>query len=156
MTDEVKKQKGNKVKIKFYHAILVIMLVFVVSLCFSPRKTVAVPTDFNGDGKTDLRDLAVLAKAYGSHTNSTYDLVKDGVINIKDLIFLLKHFGSNCDLNNDNKINMTDLDLLSACFGSKRGDSRYNACFDLNGDEEINLLDLAILTKNFKEGNANE
>jgi len=141
-----------KMKVKVYHGVFVMMLIFAVSLYFSPKKTVAVPTDFNGDGKTDLRDLALLAKAYGSHTNSTYDLVRDGVIDLKDLAFLLKHFGSNCDLNNDNKINMTDLDLLSACFGSKKGDSRYNPCFDLNGDGEINLLDMAILTKNFKEG----
>jgi hypothetical protein len=128
---------------------LLIPLVFIVTLTFSPRSS-ATPTDLNTDGKVDMKDLALLAKNFGSHTNSSLDLVPDGEINIKDIVFLLKRFGSVYDLNRDRKINMQDLEQLKECFGTRKGDEKYNAYYDFNNDGEINLLDIAILTQNWE------
>ncbi len=54
--------------------------------------------DLNGDGKVDIKDLAIAAKAFGSYTGSpTYnpdaDVNQDGVVDIRDLAIIAKNFG---------------------------------------------------------------
>jgi hypothetical protein len=54
--------------------------------------------DINGDGKVDIKDLAIAAKAFGSYVGSpTYnpdaDVNQDGVIDIRDLAIIAKNFG---------------------------------------------------------------
>ena len=54
--------------------------------------------DINGDGKVDLKDLVLLAKAYGStpgkpNWNPLCDLNHDGVIDLVDLVTLVTLFG---------------------------------------------------------------
>ncbi|NLX90728.1 MAG: S8 family serine peptidase [Firmicutes bacterium] len=53
------------------------------------------------------------------------------------------------DLNNDNKIDLTDLSLLSLAYFTKPGDKNWNSLADLNGDGFVNNLDLNILSQNY-------
>ena len=59
---------------------------------------VCCPGDVNGDGKTDLSDLAELLAAYGSsigdpHYNPSADFDRDGDVDLADLAFLLADYG---------------------------------------------------------------
>jgi PKD repeat protein len=67
----------------------------------STTKTVKVSSligDLNGDGKVDIKDLAIAAKAYGSAPgmpswNPIADMNGDLKIDIKDLSIIAKHYG---------------------------------------------------------------
>jgi len=62
------------------------------------------PWDLNGDGKTDMKDVAIVAKAFGSQpgypnwnpiadiTGPEY-LVPDGKVDMRDVSLVAKHFG---------------------------------------------------------------
>jgi len=57
-----------------------------------------LPSDVNNDFKTDIRDIAIVAKSYGSTEQSTgwnavADVIKNGKIDIKDLGFVAINFG---------------------------------------------------------------
>jgi len=57
--------------------------------------------DINGDGKVDIRDVAVVASAFGSFPdhprwNPDADLNKDGVVNIRDVAIVCGNFGRTC------------------------------------------------------------
>jgi len=54
--------------------------------------------DLNGDGKVDIKDIAIVAKAYGSYPgypnwNPIADLNGDGKVDIKDVAIVAKQFG---------------------------------------------------------------
>jgi len=54
--------------------------------------------DLNGDGKIDIKDLALAAKAFGSYPshprwNSRADVDQDGRVYIKDLAIVARNFG---------------------------------------------------------------
>lgn len=56
------------------------------------------PWDINQDGKVDLKDLAILARAYDStpaspNWNSLADINGDGKVDIQDFIILTLHYG---------------------------------------------------------------
>jgi hypothetical protein len=63
--------------------------------------------DLNGDGKVDMRDVAVAAAAFGTHagdprwnpdadiTGTDY-LVPDGVVDMRDVALIAKNFGKSC------------------------------------------------------------
>lgn len=57
--------------------------------------------DLNGDGVVDMRDIAISARAYGSHAgdpnwNSVADLNYDGVVNMDDVAVIAGDFGKKC------------------------------------------------------------
>lgn len=59
--------------------------------------------DINGDGKVDIRDVSVVASAFGSFPNhsrwnSDADLNKDGLVNIRDIAMVCANFGRTCGL----------------------------------------------------------
>lgn len=82
--------------------------------------------DFNGDGKVDVRDSAALAK-----------WLRDGGTKIPG------------DVNNDGKINNSDLTYLSNMITHhKQGELNANA--DVNGDGEITVRDRAALERMIK------
>jgi hypothetical protein len=74
-------------------------------LCFSYGQSnvrvevlATIPGDLNGDRKTDMRDLAMVAKAFGGRAgsprwNPIADTNGDGVIDMKDASFVAKNFG---------------------------------------------------------------
>jgi len=55
--------------------------------------------DLNGDGKVDMRDLSIVASAFGSYPRDPRwnpiiaDVNKDNKINMKDLVIICKNFG---------------------------------------------------------------
>ncbi len=54
--------------------------------------------DLNGDGKVDIKDIAIVAKAYGSlpgdsNWNPVADINGDGKVDIKDIAIVAKHYG---------------------------------------------------------------
>jgi hypothetical protein len=58
----------------------------------------SIPGDINGDGKVNLEDLVILAKAYGSTPgaptwNPNADINGDGVVGSLDLAVLAQHYG---------------------------------------------------------------
>jgi len=55
-------------------------------------------TDLNGDRKVDIRDIVIVALAYGSYPghprwNPVADLNKDSIVDIRDLAMVAKDFG---------------------------------------------------------------
>jgi hypothetical protein len=60
--------------------------------------TVRLMGDVNGDGRVDLKDIALVARALGSspgslNWNPACDLNGDGVINMRDIALVARHFG---------------------------------------------------------------
>ncbi len=53
------------------------------------------------------------------------------------------------DVNGDYKVNMGDVMLILAAFGSKAGMQKYNAICDLNGDGKVDMGDIVIALSNF-------
>jgi len=82
-----------------------IMLLSVIVLGFSLlaldvqlTRAEALIGDLNGDGKVDIKDLAILAKAFGSSPgnprwNAACDLNGDGKVDLLDAAILMKNFG---------------------------------------------------------------
>jgi hypothetical protein len=57
------------------------------------------------------------------------------------------------DVNNDNRVNITDLGLLADTFGRSLGQTGYNASADLNADDKVTISDLGLLADSFgKQG----
>jgi hypothetical protein len=55
------------------------------------------------------------------------------------------------DINNDNKVNLTDLGLLADAFNTDPTSTRWNADADLNCDGKVNITDLGLLADNFNK-----
>ncbi len=53
------------------------------------------------------------------------------------------------DLNGDGKVNIQDIILVGAAFGSIRGHPRWNQMADLNEDNGVNIMDLVTVAINF-------
>ncbi len=59
---------------------------------------IGFPADINDDGKVDIRDIAIVALAFGTHNpdpdyNPDADIYYDGKVDIKDIAFTAMHFG---------------------------------------------------------------
>jgi len=59
---------------------------------------VGFPADINDDGKVDIKDIAIVALAYGTHNpdpryNRVADIYYDGKVDIRDVSFTAIHFG---------------------------------------------------------------
>jgi hypothetical protein len=63
--------------------------------------------DINGDGKVNLSDLVLLAKAYGSH-RANYDYQGEPAS---------PNWNSNADINGDGHVSLSDLSLLAKNYG---------------------------------------
>jgi hypothetical protein len=64
----------------------------------SSTVTVRYQTDLNGDGRVDIRDIAIVAMAYGRKSgdpkwNAIADVNGDGIVNILDVSFVAKDYG---------------------------------------------------------------
>jgi hypothetical protein len=57
------------------------------------------------------------------------------------------------DVNGDNKIDTSDLQDLSKAYGSKPGDTYWDANCDFKKDNKIEVLDLFDLGKNYGKHN---
>lgn len=67
--------------------------------CAPPHQEDSQPIgDLNGDGKVDMKDLGIVALAFGSYPehprwNPDADINQDGVVDINDILIVLSHFG---------------------------------------------------------------
>ncbi|HHU76180.1 MAG TPA: S8 family serine peptidase [Firmicutes bacterium] len=86
-----------------------------------------------------------LIAACKRHLTATRDveLSKTGQLSLAPIKL---HVG---DLNDDNKIDLADLTILSLAYHTRPGDKNWNPLADLNGDGFINNLDLNLLIQNY-------
>jgi len=74
----------------------VLLLFFMSVLTFSSVH--AITGDVNGDGKVDVKDLALVIKAFGAFPgdprfNPSCDLNQDGRIDLRDIVIVVQNFG---------------------------------------------------------------
>ena len=55
------------------------------------------------------------------------------------------------DINDNGEVDLPDLAILGAAYGTKRGETGFNEKADLNGDDEVGLPDLAMLGAHYGE-----
>ncbi len=55
------------------------------------------------------------------------------------------------DLNRDMKVDMKDVALAAACFGSRAGDPKWNSRADVTGDGILDIRDLVAVARSFGE-----
>jgi hypothetical protein len=53
------------------------------------------------------------------------------------------------DVNGDGKVDITDIAMVAAAFGSYPGSPKWNPACDLNGDLKIDVADIAIVCAHF-------
>jgi hypothetical protein len=94
-TLRVKYGRGEKMKkyVVVFSALTAFLL--AISMCASVH---ALTGDVNHDGKVDILDLALVAKAFGSkpgdpNWNPDADVYPDGLIDIRDMAIVAKNFG---------------------------------------------------------------
>jgi hypothetical protein len=65
---------------------------------------------------------------------------QDGYVTVETLIG---------DVNGDGRVDILDMFIVAAAFGSKPGHPRWNSIADLNEDGRINVMDMVLVAKNF-------
>jgi hypothetical protein len=55
------------------------------------------------------------------------------------------------DINNDNRVNITDYSLLAAAYRTVTGDAAYNALADFNKDGRVDLRDFSVLASHYSQ-----
>jgi uncharacterized protein (DUF2141 family) len=84
---------------KVYGLILVGLTLALTMFTLSARvKAVTLVGDLNDDGKVDVKDIYLAAKAFGSTTgesrwNADADMNLDGEIDLMDIFVIASHFG---------------------------------------------------------------
>jgi hypothetical protein len=81
------------------------VLLVAMMLAIAGGIALACPWDINNDGTTDIRDIAIVALAFGSYDgdpahprwNPDADLNGDGVVDIRDIALVAMHFGELCE-----------------------------------------------------------
>ncbi|MGL5152279.1 MAG: glycosyl hydrolase family 18 protein [Clostridium sp.] len=58
---------------------------------------------------------------------------------------------ANPDVNGDGYVDILDLSTVATCYGSKYGESNYNAKCDMTGDGIVDIYDLVKVARNYKE-----
>ena len=53
------------------------------------------------------------------------------------------------DLNGDGKVDIKDIAIVAAAFGSFPGHARWDPAADLNGDGKVDIKDIALVASNF-------
>jgi hypothetical protein len=53
------------------------------------------------------------------------------------------------DLNEDGIVNMLDLTIVAAAFGSRPGGKNWNVAADFDGNGRINIIDVVVVAKDF-------
>jgi len=77
---------------------LVLILGTLMFLFVLPARASTSMYDLNGDGKVNIKDTVIVAKAFGAHQgdprwDSKADLNNDNMVDLADLFIMSKHFG---------------------------------------------------------------
>jgi len=64
-------------------------------------------------------------------------------------ITILSTTGPSTDLDGDGKVDLKDIAIVAAAFGTKDGDARWNAIADVNLDGVVNMTDLGLVARDF-------
>ena len=75
---------------------LILAIIGTISLCFvttASAQPEAHPWDVNGDGVVDIKDLVFVGSHFGDSSITSADVNGDGLANIADLILVGVHFG---------------------------------------------------------------
>ena len=126
--------------------------------------------DFDGDDDLDTDDFAVFLAAYGSCVGDTEylglaDLDDDGCVTALDYqswLGLYREFvddpfapppsGLPGDCDRDGVVNLADLQILLAGYGTVAGETGFNAAADFDDDGDIDLVDLQTLLAAYGTG----
>ena len=65
------------------------------------------------------------------------------------VLFIKPAFAVVGDVNGDGKVDIKDVAMVAAAFGSYQGGPRWNPACDLNGDLRIDITDVAIVCAHF-------
>lgn len=89
--------------------------------------------------------------AIGNFTLRAEDSQVLGQNNTQDSImtFNLIRISIPGDLSGDGKVNILDITAAAAAYGTKLGDSKWNANADMNEDGTVNILDLTAIAKEY-------
>ncbi len=124
-----------------------------------------ITVDFYDPGTSDLvGSYSATVNAAGEFTiaevmTGTFDIISkvDGylAIGVEDVDIAGAGIGLELgpivagDINGDNGINIIDVSVLNAAFGSIEGDSNFNPLTDMNCDGGVNIIDVSILNGGF-------
>jgi hypothetical protein len=53
------------------------------------------------------------------------------------------------DLNQDGAVNIQDITIVAAAYGSRTGDSKWNAVADLDKNGVVNIIDMTMVAKDY-------
>ena len=81
----------------------------------------------------------------------------DGSVTYKNVctlstFFVLKLTGVPGDVNQDGVVNCADIAIVKAAFGTRRGQSGFDARADVNNDGVVNILDLSYVSQHLPSG----
>jgi len=132
--------------------------VYYDSNLLATRSIVDLPSDtetievftWNTSGLTPCRNYTISAEAtlVPFEYNTTNNVFIDGFVKIR-------HVG---DINGDGKVDMKDVALVAAAFGTYPGHPRWNPDADITGptylvpDNKVNMRDVSLVAKNFGQG----
>src|SRR5436190_2844251 len=111
--------------------------------------------DFNSDGVVDGTDYDAFALESAAHNSCSgpswcngKDLNTDGAVNAADLLIFFNHWApySPADINEDGKVDNTDLEVLLAQNHWMQTIAGGKSVGDLNGNDVVNLDDFEIMT----------
>lgn len=102
-----------------------------------------------GDGNTTMTTLPIIDHTYASPGNYTVTLnaTTDYALWNTTSHQVLVTFKT--DLNRDGKVDLQDLVIIAAAYGSKPGDPNWNAMADVNGDGKVDLIDLVMVAVDY-------
>jgi hypothetical protein len=102
-----------------------------------------------GDGNITITNQTIISHTFSSPGNYTVTLnatTDYGLWNITSRQILVTF---KTDLNKDGKVDLLDMIIVAAAFGSKPGDPRWNAMADVDQNGTVNILDLILVAKDF-------
>jgi hypothetical protein len=108
-------------------------------------------TTTNGNSTTLAFTCNTTSLPYGNYTISAYAWPVSGQTDTLENNFTLGvvHVTIPGDINGDFKVNLADLVALAQAYGSKPGDTNWNANADIDGNGVVGLSDLVILAQNY-------
>lgn len=125
--------------VKAYYNNITIGTVTINNL--GPLSQLTVNINWNTSGLTPYTSYMIwtAASVVQNEINLTNNVFEFGEIWVKIL----------ADINNDRKIDIYDVVMITSIYGAKRGDSIWNPQIDLNPDGKIDIYDVVVATSKY-------